>query len=120
MTKEARWPPQAPVRIAYSSRTSLPPPAEALTGTVEGLPPSRILTSPRGDVPEVPLGVPDRILPLAVWLVFRRRFDRGSGALGVTIVSVYIVDEDNETAWLRRQGSGRGQAVFGVDAVEPN
>jgi len=36
------------------------------------------------------------------------------------IVSVYIVDEDDETAWLRWQGPGRNQAVFGVDAVDPD
>ena len=36
------------------------------------------------------------------------------------IMSVYIIDEDNETAWLRRQGPGRDQAVFGGDAVDPD
>jgi hypothetical protein len=36
------------------------------------------------------------------------------------IVSVYILDEDNETTWLRRQGPGRDQTVSGVDAVEPD
>jgi len=36
------------------------------------------------------------------------------------IVSVYIVDEDDETAWLRWQRPGRDQAVFGVDAVDPD
>jgi hypothetical protein len=36
------------------------------------------------------------------------------------VVSVYIVHEDNETAGLSGQGSGRDQAVFGVDAVDPN
>jgi len=36
------------------------------------------------------------------------------------IVSVYVLDEDDETAWLRRQGSGRDQAVFGVDSVDPD
>jgi len=38
----------------------------------------------------------------------------------VLIVSVYVVDEDNETAWLRRQRPGRDEAVFGVDAVDPD
>ncbi len=38
----------------------------------------------------------------------------------MTIVSVYILDEDNDTAWLRRQGPGRDQAVLGVDAVDPD
>jgi len=36
------------------------------------------------------------------------------------IVSVHIIDEDNETAWLRGQGPGRYQPVFGVDAVDPD
>jgi len=36
------------------------------------------------------------------------------------IVSVYIIDEDNETAWLRRQGPGRDQAMFGGDPVDPD
>jgi len=38
----------------------------------------------------------------------------------VLIVSVYVVDEDDETAWLRRQRPGRDEAVFGVDAVDPD
>jgi hypothetical protein len=36
------------------------------------------------------------------------------------IVSIYIINEDNETTWLRRQGPGRDQPVFGVDAVDPD
>ena len=61
----------------------------------------------RCEVPEVPLWVPGRIFPLAVRLVCRRRIDGGSPTSGMMIVSVYIIDEDNETAWLRRQGPGR-------------
>ena len=36
------------------------------------------------------------------------------------IVSVYIFNEDNETAWLRRQRPGGNQAMFGVNAVDPD
>jgi hypothetical protein len=36
------------------------------------------------------------------------------------IVGVYIVDENDETAWLSLQRPGRNQAVFGVDAVDPD
>jgi hypothetical protein len=36
------------------------------------------------------------------------------------IVNVYIVDEDNETAWLRWKGPGRDEAVFGVDPMDPD
>jgi len=36
------------------------------------------------------------------------------------IVRVYVVNEYNETPRLRWQGSGRDQAVFGVDAVDPD
>ena len=36
------------------------------------------------------------------------------------VMNVYVVHEDNETARLSWQGSGRDQAVFGVDAVNPN
>ena len=36
------------------------------------------------------------------------------------VVRVDIVDEDDETAWLRRQRPGRDEAVFGVDAVDPD
>ncbi len=57
---------------------------------------------------------------MAVRLVCRRRVDGCSGALGMMIVDVHIVDEDNETSWLRRQGPGRDQAVLGVDAVDPD
>jgi len=64
------------------------------------------LTS-RREVPEVPLRVPGRILPLAIRLIRRRRIDGGSGTSGMMIVNVYILDEDNETAWLRRQRPGR-------------
>ena len=42
------------------------------------------------------------------------------GASSMMIVSVHIIDEDNETAWLCWQGPGRDQAVFGVDAVDPD
>jgi len=38
----------------------------------------------------------------------------------VTIVSVYVVDKNNETAWLRGQGPGRDLAMFSVDAVYPD
>jgi len=38
----------------------------------------------------------------------------------MTIVSVNVIDEDNKTPGLRRQGPGRDQAVFGVDAVNPD
>jgi hypothetical protein len=36
------------------------------------------------------------------------------------VVRVYVVDEDNETAWLRWQRPGRDEAVFGVDSVDPD
>jgi len=36
------------------------------------------------------------------------------------IMSVYIIDEDNETAWLRGQGPGRDESMFGGDAVDPD
>jgi hypothetical protein len=36
------------------------------------------------------------------------------------IVTVYVLDEDDETAWLGRQGPGRYKAVLGVDAVDPD
>ena len=36
------------------------------------------------------------------------------------IVRVYIVDEDDEPAWLGRQGPGRDQAMFGIDAMYPD
>jgi len=66
-----------------------------------------LLASSRREVPEVSLRVPCRILPLSVRLVCRRRIYRGSGTLSMTIVIVYVVDEDNETAWLSRKGPGR-------------
>ena len=66
-----------------------------------------VLSSPRREVPEVTLWIPGRIFPLAVRLVCGRRIDGGSGTSGMMIVSVYIIDEDNETARLRRQGPGR-------------
>jgi len=36
------------------------------------------------------------------------------------IMSVYIIDEDNETAWLRGQGPGRDESMFGGGAVDPD
>jgi hypothetical protein len=36
------------------------------------------------------------------------------------IVSIYILDEDDETSRLGRQGPGRYQAVFGIDTVDPD
>jgi len=65
-----------------------------------------VLSSPRREVPEVPLRVPGSILPLAVRLVCRRRIDGSSCTSGMMVVNVYILDEDNETAWLRRKGPG--------------
>src|SRR5260370_18865690 len=79
----------------------------------------RHLTS-RREVPEVSLRIPGRILPLAVRLVCGRRIDGGPGTSGMMIVSVYIVDEDDETARLGWQGPGRDQVVVGVDAVDPD
>jgi len=38
----------------------------------------------------------------------------------VTMMRVHIVDEDNETTGLCRQGPSGDQAVFGVDAVNPD
>jgi len=79
-----------------------------------------VLTSPCREVPEVPFRVPGRILSLAIRLVCGRRIDGGSGTFGMMIVTVYVLDEDDETAWLSWQGPGRNQAVFGVDAVDPD
>ena len=79
----------------------------------------RHLTS-RREVPEVPLGVPGRILPLAIRLVCRRGVDDGSGTFGMMIVRVYIVHEDNQTSGLSWQGPSGHQAMFGVDAVNPD
>ena len=79
-----------------------------------------VLGSSCREVPKISLRVPSRILSLAVRLVQGRRIYSGSGTLGMMIVNVYVVDEDNETAWLCREGPGRDQTVFGVDAVDPD
>ena len=36
------------------------------------------------------------------------------------IVSVYVLDEDNETTRLRQKGPGRNQAMFRIDTVDPD
>ena len=61
-----------------------------------------VLMSSRREVPEVPLGVPDSILPLTIGLVGRRRIDDRSCTFGMMIVTVYVLDEDDETTWLGR------------------
>ena len=38
----------------------------------------------------------------------------------MTVVSVYIIDENDEPAGLRRQGSGRYKAVWWVNSVDPD
>ena len=38
----------------------------------------------------------------------------------MTIVRVYILDEDDEATWLRRQRPSRDQAVRRVNAVDPD
>jgi hypothetical protein len=79
-----------------------------------------LLRSACREVPEVPLRVTSRILPLAIRLVCRWRVDGSSGTFSMIVVSIYIVDEDDESAWLCWQRPGRDQAVFGVDAMDPD
>lgn len=64
--------------------------------------------------------VPRRILSLAVRLVCGRGVYAGPSILGLTIVSVYILDEDNQTARLCRQGLRRNQSMLGVNTVDPD
>src|SRR5947209_18038723 len=79
-----------------------------------------VLGSSCREVPKISLRVPSRILSLAVRLVQGRRIYSGSGTLGMRIVNVYVVDEDNETAWLCRGGPGRDQTGLGVERVDPD
>ena len=79
----------------------------------------RHLTS-RREVPEVSLRIPGRILPLAVRLVRGRRIDDRTCTFGMMIVRVYIVHEDNQASGLSWQGPSGHQAMFGVDAVNPD